>query len=104
MLYSKCMRSITFIGIVLLAVGLLIYYFTGTVVFTQVLIGGLCGVGIGLIIGGMVGYVSKGNAVKAEARRQEFRRLQQENAELEKQAAAFTQTEEEAQKNCDLFF
>ena len=51
----------------------------------------LGGVGIGLIFGGVVGYVSKGSAMKAEQKRKEFLKLQQEKIELEKQAAELAQ-------------
>jgi uncharacterized membrane-anchored protein YhcB (DUF1043 family) len=51
----------------------------------RVVYGSLSGIGIGLIIGGLVGYVSKGNAVKEAKIRQEFKQLQKEKAELEKQ-------------------
>ncbi len=59
----------------------------------------MAGIGIGLIIGGMVGYVSKGSAIKAEQKRKEFKQLQKDKEELEKQAAeiAKRQAELEAQ-------
>lgn len=47
----------------------------------------MAGVGIGLIIGGMVGYVSKGSAIKADQKKKEFKQLQKDKEELEKQAA-----------------
>lgn len=51
------------------------------------LMGILFGVGIGLIIGGMVGYLSKGSAIKQEQKRKEIEQLRKEKAALEKQAA-----------------
>jgi uncharacterized membrane protein (Fun14 family) len=42
------------------------------------IMGILGGIGIGLIIGGMVGYVSKGSAIKAEQKRKEFKQLQKD--------------------------
>ena len=51
----------------------------------RVICGALSGIGIGLIIGGLVGYVSKGNAVREAKIRNEFKQLQKEKAELEKQ-------------------
>lgn len=53
------------------------------------------GIGIGLIIGGMVGYVSKGSAIKAEQKRKEFRQLQKDKEDLEKQAAEIARREAE---------
>lgn len=51
------------------------------------LMGILAGIGIGLIIGGIVGYVSKGTAIKEAQKRQAYLQLQKEKTELEKQAA-----------------
>ena len=44
-----------------------------------------------IIIGGIVGYVSKGSSIKAEQKRKELQRLQQEKIEIEKQAAELAQ-------------
>ena len=49
------------------------------------------GVGIGLIIWGIVGYVSKGSSIKAEQKRKEWQRLQHEKIEIEQQAAELAQ-------------
>lgn len=51
------------------------------------LMGILAGIGIGLIIGGIVGYVSKGAALKEEEKRREIKQLRKVNEDLEKQAA-----------------
>lgn len=59
------------------------------------IMGILGGIGIGLIIGGMVGYVSKGSAIKAEEKRREFKKLQQEKEDLEKRAADIARRETE---------
>ena len=53
------------------------------------------GVGIGLIIGGIVGYSSKGTAMKEEQRRKEYKQLQQEKAEMELKAQQIAQREAE---------
>ena len=50
---------------------------------------------MGLIIGGMIGYMSKGSAIKAEQKRKEFKQLQKDKEELEKQAAIIAQREAE---------
>ena len=47
----------------------------------------LAGIGIGLIIGGIVGYISKGTALKEEEKRREIVQLRKVNEDLEKQAA-----------------
>ena len=45
------------------------------------------GIGIGLIIGGIVGYLSKGKAIKNEQKKKEIEALLKEKAALEKNAA-----------------
>lgn len=83
------MKSITVIGMILLAVSALLFYLTTDFTVERITIshvmGVMAGIGIGLIVGGMVGYVSKGTAMKAEAKRKEFKQLQKEKEELEKQ-------------------
>lgn len=86
------MKNLTFIGFLLLALAFLLYYllpqFSIVKLFEPMnLMGILAGIGIGLIIGGIVGYVSKGSALKAEQKRQEIKQLRKEKDELEKQAA-----------------
>mgnify|MGYP003601665017 CR=1 FL=1 len=79
------MKSLVVIGIILLGLGALLFYLNDMAVDLRVIYGALSGIGIGLIIGGLVGYVSKGNAVKEAQIRNEFKQLQKEKAELEKQ-------------------
>jgi len=79
------MKSLVVIGIILFGLGGLLFYLNDMAVDLRVVYGSLCGIGIGLIIGGLVGYVSKGNAVKQAKIQQEFKLLQKEKAELEKQ-------------------
>lgn len=62
------------------------------------MMGMMAGVGIGLIIGGMVGYMSKGSALKAEQKKKEFKQLQKDKEELEKQAAEIAKREAELQE------
>ncbi|MDY3547524.1 hypothetical protein PG291_02790 [Riemerella anatipestifer] len=82
------MKSLTTVGMILLAVALLLFYFTTDFkIELSHLIGVMGGVGIGLIIGGVIGYLSKGSAVKEAAKRKEFERLRKEKIEIEKQAA-----------------
>ncbi len=79
------MKSLVVIGIILFGLGALLFYLNNMAIDLRVIYGALSGIGIGLIIGGLVGYVSKGNAVKEAKIRQEFKQLQKEKAELEKQ-------------------
>ncbi|SHK15144.1 lipopolysaccharide assembly protein LapA domain-containing protein [Epilithonimonas mollis] len=81
------MKSLIIIGIILFGIGGLLFYLNDMAVDLRVVYGSLCGIGIGLIIGGLVGYVSKGSAVKEEQIRRELKQLQHEKAELEKQKA-----------------
>lgn len=79
------MKSLVVIGIILLGIGALLFYLNDMAIDLRVIYGSLSGVGIGLIIGGLVGYVSKGNAVKEAQLKREFKELQKEKVELEKQ-------------------
>lgn len=96
------MKNLTIIGLVLLALSILLFYLTANNFTVNDLgmphiMGILGGIGIGLIIGGMVGYVSKGSAIKEEQRRKEFAQLQKEKQELEVQAAELARREQELQ-------
>lgn len=79
------MKSLVVIGIILFGLGALLFYLNDMAIDLRVIYGALSGIGIGLVIGGLVGYVSKGNAVKEAQLRNEFKQLQKEKAELEKQ-------------------
>lgn len=93
------MKSISITGLILLAVSALLFYLTTDFTVERITIshvmGVMAGIGIGLIIGGMIGYVSKGSAIKAEQKRKEFKQLQRDKEELEKQAAIIAQREAE---------
>ncbi len=79
------MKNLTFIGIILLAIGLVLFYLNNYMWDLRVVYGALCGIGVGLIFGGIVGYFSKGNAIKAEQKKKEFKQLQKEKLEYQKQ-------------------
>ena len=81
------MKNLTFIGVILLAIGALLLYMNNMALDLRVVYGALCGVGIGLIIGGIVGYVSKGSAIKDQQKKAAFKQLQKEKAVYEKQQA-----------------
>lgn len=85
------MKSISITGLILLAVSALLFYLTTDFAVEQIklshVMGIMAGIGIGLIIGGMVGYLSKGTAIKEEQKKREFKQLQKDKEELEKQAA-----------------
>lgn len=94
------MRSLTLIGLILLGLAAILLYsnsqFNVIKLFEPTtLMGILAGVGIGLIIGGMVGYISKGSAIKAEQKKQAIKQLQKEKTELEKQAAELERLKKE---------
>jgi membrane-bound ClpP family serine protease len=96
------MKNLTIIGLVLLALSILLFYLTANNFTVNDLgmphiMGILGGIGIGLIIGGMVGYVSKGSAIKEEQRRKEFAQLQKEKQELEVRTAELAKREQELQ-------
>lgn len=93
------MKSLSITGLILLAVSALLFYLTTDFAVEQIkishIMGIMAGIGIGLIIGGMVGYVSKGSAIKAEQKKKEFKQLQKEKEELEKQAAEIAKRQAE---------
>jgi hypothetical protein len=86
------MKKLIFIGALLLGLSFLLYQmlpeFSAVKLFEPFnLMGILAGIGIGLIIGGIVGYVSKGSNLRAEEKRSELKQLRREKEDLEKQAA-----------------
>lgn len=86
------MKNLTFIGVILLALAFLLYYILPEFSFVKLfeplnLMGILAGIGIGLIIGGIVGYASKGASIREAQYRKDYKQLQLEKLELEKQAA-----------------
>ncbi len=86
------MKNLTFIGFLLLGLAFLLYYmmpeFSMVKLFEPLnLMGILAGIGIGLIIGGIVGYASKGSALREEEKKKELKQLRREKEDLEKQAA-----------------
>ncbi|MGS0747710.1 hypothetical protein [Halpernia sp. GG3] len=86
------MKNLTFIGIILLALSFLLYYLIPEFSFIKLfepinLMGILAGIGIGLIIGGLVGYLSKGSSIRKENQRKNYIQLQKEKNALEIQAA-----------------
>lgn len=95
------MKSLSITGLILLAVSTLLFYLTTDFTVEKIglphVMGVMAGVGIGLIIGGMVGYVSKGSAIKADQKKKEFKQLQKDKEDLEKQAAEIAKREAELQ-------
>lgn len=85
------MKSITIIGLVLLGLSAFLYYLTADFSIDKLtlshIMGIMGGIGIGLIIGGIVGYLSKGKAIKNEQKKKEIEALLKEKAALEKNAA-----------------
>lgn len=86
------MKNLTFIGFLLLGLAFLLYYlqpqFSAVKLFEPMtLMGILAGIGIGLIIGGIVGYASKSSSLRAEEKSRELKQLRREKEDLEKQAA-----------------
>lgn len=81
------MKSLSIVGMVLLGVASIMFYFFSDHYRLELphIVGTIAGIGIGLIIGGIVGYISKGNAIKEQERRQELKRLRKEKEALEQQ-------------------
>lgn len=84
------MKSISYIGIILLVLATGLFYLTTDFSVEQIrmshIMGIMAGIGIGLFVGGIVGYTSKGRAIKKEEQKRAFKQLQKEKLELEKQA------------------
>lgn len=83
------MKNLTFAGVLLFLLACILYWiipeFSVVKLFEPIsLMGILAGIGIGLIIGGIVGYLSKGSALKEEQKRREYKQLQKEKADLER--------------------
>ncbi|UZX28225.1 hypothetical protein [Riemerella anatipestifer] len=97
------MKSLTTVGILLLAVAALLFYLTTDFSVEKITLshfmGIMGGVGICLIIGGVIGYISKGSAVREAAKRKEFERLQKEKIEIERQAAELAAQQNTYNKN-----
>ncbi|WP_018675325.1 hypothetical protein [Riemerella columbina] len=99
------MKSLTITGVVLAGIAAILFYMTTDFSVERItishLMGMMAGIGVGLIIGGLVGYVSKGNAVREAAKIKEYERLQREKQEIEKQAASLAaqQARQEAHNN-----
>ncbi len=89
------MKSISLVGIILLLLASILFYFTTDFSVQNInlshFMGMMAGVGIGLIIGGIVGYLSKGSAIKAEQKRKTMAQMHEEKLALEKQAAELAQ-------------
>ena len=64
------MRGLSIVGVILLAISGMLFYFTTDFAVEKItmshVMGILGGIGIGLFIGGIVGYISKGSAIKRE--------------------------------------
>lgn len=85
------MKGLTITGIIFLGISLLLFYLLRDFSFDQLfdfnfLIGIFFGLGIGQLIGGIVGYISKGSAIKEAQIKKQLAQLQKEKEELEKQA------------------
>ncbi len=96
------MKSLSLVGVILLVIATFLFYLTTDFSVEQIklshIMGIMAGIGLGLIFGGMVGYVSKGTALKQEQKRREFKQLQKEKLELERKAQELAKEKELQQK------
>ncbi|MHA6696555.1 hypothetical protein [Chryseobacterium sp. A321] len=96
------MKSLSLVGVILLVIATFLFYLTTDFAVEQIklshIMGIMAGIGLGLIFGGMVGYVSKGTALKQEQKRREFKQLQKEKLELERKAQELAKEKELQQK------
>lgn len=81
------MKGLTIVGVILLTISGVLFYLTTDFLVERItishLMGVMAGIGIGLFAGGIVGYVSKGSAVKRERERERIAKLQNEKYELQ---------------------
>lgn len=81
------MKGLTLVGAILLGISGLLFYITTDFLVEKItmshIMGIMGGVGIGLIIGGIVGYVSKGSAIKEEEIKRQIAKLQNDKYELQ---------------------
>ncbi len=103
---TKYMKNLTFIGVILLALSFLLYYLMPEFSFIKLfepinLMGILAGIGIGLIIGGLVGYISKGSSIRKENQRKDYVQLQKEKKALEIQAAELANNQKEVEEEIE---
>ena len=81
------MKGLSIVGIILLAVSGMLFYFTTDFAVEKItmshVMGMLGGIGIGLFIGGVIGYVSKGYAIKREQEKKVIERLKNAKYELQ---------------------
>lgn len=80
------MKSLSIVGLVLLAIASIMFYLlTDGQLQLPHIIGIMGGIGIGLIAGGIVGYISKGSAIKESRIKKELEQLRKEKETFEKQ-------------------
>ena len=81
------MRGLSIVGVILLAISGMLFYFTTDFAVEKItmshVMGILGGIGIGLFIGGVIGYVSKGYAIKREQEKKVIERLKNDKYELQ---------------------
>lgn len=70
------MKNLSFIGILLLFISAILFYFTTNFEMEKIglshFMGIMGGIGIGLIIGGVIGYTSKGKSLKEEQKKRDL--------------------------------
>lgn len=76
------MRNLIFVGILFLGIGFVLFYLNDYAWDVRVVYGVLGGIGVGLILGGLTGYISKGAAIKRKEKDKEIKRLQAEKERL----------------------
>lgn len=81
------MRSSIILGIILLGLGLLLFYMNNYDWELMFVYGALSGAGLGLIVGSLLGYFGKSRAIEKERKQEELKGLQIEKEVLESQAS-----------------
>lgn len=81
------MKALSIVGLILLTISGVLFYVETDFLLVNItmshLMGIMGGIGIGLFIGGIVGYISKGNALKRAKEKETMIQLQNEKYELQ---------------------
>lgn len=92
------MKGLSIVGVILLTISGILFYFTTDFAIEKItmshVMGILGGIGIGLFIGGIIGYLSKAAAIKRVQEKQVLEKLRNDKYELQQKV----NQQQEAQK------
>lgn len=77
------MRTLTIVGFMLLGIAIGFFYMSGELIEVSHIMSIIGGLGIGLFLGGIIGYQSKASAVKQEEAKRKMDELRNDKYELQ---------------------